>query len=429
MSPTIPSWPFVTTTITLAIIFISLRAKKRSKTPYPPGPRPRFFVGNLFDIPASHPWKIYREWGKIYGDLIHFEVIGQHTVVVNSRELADRMFEKRSRVYSDRPLIPMLDLTGWMKLNTGLMRYGSDWRIHRRLYKEGFRATLVPNYQDVLSSKAEQFVSSLRQNPDSFVNHIRTYSAATIIATVYGYDIAPSNDRFVDLAEQSVGTLSDAVHPSAFVVNVLPFLRHLPLAFPVFKFQRIARRTRGMLNEMRTVPYEFVKNNVATGKGKFSFLAKLLEDHTVNGGDKHQKDIIKDVVTTAYAGMPVFLNCFIPMTPTNVLSRCRYCAWQQNKSVLKLKLNLIFIVQTVSALVTFVLAMALHPEIQKRAQNELDVVVGKGRLPTYVDRFGLPYVEAIFREALRWSPVLPLGVFHASFVDDIIDGHFIPKGE
>ncbi|KAG7086360.1 hypothetical protein E1B28_002320 [Marasmius oreades] len=276
-----------------------------------------------------------------------------------------------------------------MNLATGLMRYGQDWRMHRRLYKEGFRATVVPNYQDVLSSKAEQFVTNLRQNPNSFVDHIRTYSAATIMATVYGYDIAPTNDRFVDLAEQSVGTLSDAVHPSTVVVNVLPFLRHLPLKFPIFMFQRIARRTRGILNEMRTVPYDFVKNNVLAEKGKSSFLAKLLEDHTINGGDKRQEEVIKDVVTTAYvAGADT----------------------------------------TVSALVTFVLAMALHPEIQKRAQNNLDVVVGKGRLPTYADCSDLPYIEAVLRETLRWSPVVPLGIFHASFVDDMIDGHFIPKG-
>jgi hypothetical protein len=44
-------------------------------------------------------------------DIIHFEVLGQHMMVVNSRELARELFEKRSRIYSDRPYVPMVDLS------------------------------------------------------------------------------------------------------------------------------------------------------------------------------------------------------------------------------------------------------------------------------------------------------------------------------
>jgi cytochrome P450 len=72
--------------------------------------------------------------------------------------------------------------------------------------------------------------------------------------------------------------------------------------------------------------------------------------------------------------------------------------------------------------------MIAHPEFQKRAQAELDEVVGRSRTPTFSDASSLPYVQAIVREILRWRPVTPLGIPHKTIEDDWYDGMFIPKG-
>lgn len=53
--------------------------------------------------------------------------------------------------------------------------------------------------------------------------------------------------------------------------------------------------------------------------------------------------------------------------------------------------------------------MVLFPEVQRKAQAEIDSVVGKDRLPDFGDQSQLPYVTAILEEALRWHPVVPLG--------------------
>jgi hypothetical protein len=60
-------------------------------------------------------------------------------------------------------------------------------------------------------------------------------------------------------------------------------------------------------------------------------------------------------------------------------------------------------------LTSFVLLMTLHPDIQRRAQAEIDEVVGKDRLPTPDDRERLQYVCAVIKEVLRFAPVAPLG--------------------
>ena len=76
----------------------------------------------------------------------------------------------------------------------------------------------------------------------------------------------------------------------------------------------------------------------------------------------------------------------------------------------------------------FILAMTLHREVQEKAQAEIDRVIGSDRLPTFEDRRSLPYVEAVYREVLRWRPVAPLGFPHCTTADDVYNGFYIPKG-
>lgn len=74
------------------------------------------------------------------------------------------------------------------------------------------------------------------------------------------------------------------------------------------------------------------------------------------------------------------------------------------------------------------LGLILAPHVQKIAQQELDSVVGLGRMPEMTDLAALPYIHAIVMEGLRWKPVLPLGVSHRLMVDDEYNGYFIPAG-
>ena len=57
----------------------------------------------------------------------------------------------------------------------------------------------------------------------------------------------------------------------------------------------------------------------------------------------------------------------------------------------------------------FFLMMIQHPEVAKKAQQEIERVVGTDRLPTFTDRASLPYVDAVMREVLRWGTPVPLG--------------------
>ena len=76
----------------------------------------------------------------------------------------------------------------------------------------------------------------------------------------------------------------------------------------------------------------------------------------------------------------------------------------------------------------FFLAMAMHPDVQKKAQAELDEVIGPNRLPEHSDSAALLYINAVLKETLRWHVAMPLGFWHRAIADDECNGYFIPGG-
>ena len=72
--------------------------------------------------------------------------------------------------------------------------------------------------------------------------------------------------------------------------------------------------------------------------------------------------------------------------------------------------------------------MALFPDVQRKAQAELDRMVGASRLPDFDDLTNMPYVRAVILETMRWQPVGPFAIPHASVTDDTYKGYHIPKG-
>jgi len=127
---------------------------------------------------------------------------------------------------------------------------------------------------------------------------------------------------------------------------------------------------------------------MASGRGRTSFVSIALEDIDESRDIKHQREVIKDIAGVVFAAGAD---------------------------------------TTTSAIHTFFLAMICFPEVQVKAQEELDRVVN-GRLPDFSDMPDLPYLSALVKEAIRWQPVFPYGVPHNSTEDDVYEGYHIPKG-
>lgn len=77
---------------------------------------------------------------------------------------------------------------------------------------------------------------------------------------------------------------------------------------------------------------------------------------------------------------------------------------------------------------SFILAMTKFPEVQAKAQAELDAVLGKGQIPTFNDQASLPYLTAVVKESLRYQQVAPLAIPHQLVKEDVYKGYTFPAG-
>jgi len=76
----------------------------------------------------------------------------------------------------------------------------------------------------------------------------------------------------------------------------------------------------------------------------------------------------------------------------------------------------------------FTALIPAHPDIQRKAQEELDRVVGRERLPTLEDEPNLPYCHAIIKEVERKHNPFWLGTPHVASEDFVYKGKLVPKG-
>ncbi|EJD05111.1 cytochrome P450 [Fomitiporia mediterranea MF3/22] len=83
---------------------------------------------------------------------------------------------------------------------------------------------------------------------------------------------------------------------------------------------------------------------------------------------------------------------------------------------------------TKATLTEFFLMMTLHPEVTKKAQEEIDRIVGTYRMPSFEDRKDLPYIECLLKELYRIHPPGPLGMPHITTQTEEYRSWVIPDG-
>ena len=203
-----------------------------------------------------------------------------------------------------------------------------------------------------------------------------------------GYDTLV--DRFERLAALGVAVLS----PGTWLVDVFPILKHLPEGCPGTGFAEAIRDVTTHWEYICEVLYRFVQKQMEHGTHSPSFVSTSLEGRP--HGEYQSKLSAKDEDEALKATAAVM-----------------YVAAVETTSI---------------TLKAIVLAMIKFPEVQRKAQEEIDKVVGSDRLPGFEDQENLPYVTAIVTEALRWWPAFPMGLAHMASQDFIARGHTIPKG-
>ncbi|KAI0070807.1 cytochrome P450 [Panus rudis PR-1116 ss-1] len=378
LSLSVPLWLYV----------YRLRSRKG---PLPPGPPGLPFVGNILDLQYLQSSDMLAQWAKEYdSDLIYFEIMGTKVVVINSLSVAEDLFSKRSAIYNDRPEAPMTNQLVGFKWGLSQVPYGEEWRTMRRAFHQVFNQNAVKEYRPFVLEANRGLLKRLLTGPDRFVEHLRHTSGRVIMRTAYGIDIAPENDPFIEIAENAMQGFSAVAkgHP----VDFFPILQYIPSWFPGVDFKREAAKWRPYADAMLEKPYEWFKKQFANEESA----------PKCAGSDLLECSFVQNATD------PVWMDTMVKQTLASM-----YGAGSDT---------------TVSSMMSFFLAMTLYPDVQKKAQEEIDNVIGTGRLPEFSDIASLPYVGAIVDETLRWHPVLPISLYHSLQEDDFYNGYFLPKG-
>ncbi|KAF8752322.1 hypothetical protein RHS01_07760 [Rhizoctonia solani] len=245
----------------------------------------------------------------------------------------------------------------------GMCKYGERARGMRRLLHATINPKAMKDWWPQQEKEAYKFLRKLLHSPEKLTAHVRHTAGATVAKLTYGYDVKDESDEYIDKAEKTLGRLRMPPLLADFLWIIFHFvIKHIPWA----PFQRAAAEWRAQLIDFAEAPMNFVRTQLAKGCAEPSFVSSWLED-----ASEEDKPLIPWAAGSIYAGGAD---------------------------------------TTVSAVSTFLIAMLHHPEVQKAAQDEIDRMVGSNRLPGFTDRDSLPYVEAIYKEVLRWQPLAPIGI-------------------
>ncbi|KAI7546366.1 putative cytochrome P450 [Hortaea werneckii] len=388
----------------LVLLFLTQTLHPGPKQTYalPPGPPGLPILGNLFDLPpttGSQPeylhWLAHKDR---YGPISSVKVLGQTMVIIHDREIAGEVLERKAGVSAGRPGLKFAwDMIGWKDILAS-QPYGQTHRLYRKYAHQqiGTKAA-VARYEGLQQVAVQRLLKGLLKDQGKDLNrYLKIEVAEVIVKIVYGYEIEREKpDPYLRAVERALQQISDAAVPGKWAVDIFPFLEYLPEFLAPFK--RTAREWRATLMEVVNEPYAFSKRNLTQETVRDSFVARAVEQakKETSLGPEEQDHAIKWTAASLYTGGAD---------------------------------------TSVSTLEAFFLAMSLYPFVQRKAQAELDTVLGSQptKLPTTADRPRLPYLNALVEEAQRWHPITPMGLPHTTSSDLLVgpknEAYLIPAG-
>ncbi|KAF9768702.1 hypothetical protein IL306_013957 [Fusarium sp. DS 682] len=319
----------------------------------------------------------FRKWADEYGPVYSLILGNTPLIVLSSAQAVKDLLDKKSGIYSDRQ-----EMYVGQKLCSGDLRL---LMMFRKMMHTLLNVTVAKSYVPYQDLENKQMLYEMIIEPDQFLQSIRRYSNALTTSMVFGWrspvyrdpKLMQLFDKFTEFAELNQPGI-------AALMDSFPWLRSLPdFLLPV---QKKAKDLHKVERDLYLSHWLEAKQSVANGSIKPCFCVGLAKAQEKEGFDDAQAAYIAGTLLEAGSDT------------------------------------------TSNTLYAFVQAMLLYPEVQRKAQEEIDRVVGD-RMPTMDDENSLQYIRGCMKETLRWMPTAILGaVPHAVTQDDTYNGYLIPKG-
>ncbi|KDP38438.1 hypothetical protein JCGZ_04363 [Jatropha curcas] len=380
----------------------SSSTKRERKVPEAGGAWP--LIGHLHLFRGSKPLHIIL--GKMadkMGPIFKIK-LGMHpTLVVSNWEMAKQCLTTNDQVFATRPKTLASVLVGYNRAMLPFSPYGPYWRQMRKIaILELLSNQRIQTQSRVRESEVRTFLKELYKfwdkNKNSqnkvLVEMVRWFGDMTlnliceiIVGKSVGY-VTTEGGGESKIWKQGLRDLFDLI--GKFVAaDAIPFLRW----FDIGGFEKAMIKTAKELDLVAEGWLKEHKKKRASGfkQGEEHFMGLMLNilDHTQVAQGPHSDPI--------------------------------------NKAV---SLSLILVASDTTA-VTLNWALSLlvnNPNALKKAQDELDMHVGRERQIQESDIKNLEYLQAILKETLRLYPAGPLSLPHESTEDCTVGGYDIPAG-
>lgn len=232
------------------------------------------------------------------------------------------------------------------------MPYGPEWRNQRKIFQSILNINAVKSLQPLQAAESILTVQQLSRDPGGYYDHIRRYSTAVILSSVFGIRGPtfnhPNVQRLYHVQDQFTAILETGATPP---VDFFPWLKLLPTALAPWRKWALDIR-----EEQRKLYFELLqgsKDRVAKGEQRNCFIDNMLKE---GAGTKNSLDDEH----IAYVG--------------GVLMEGGSDT-------------------TASTLLAFLVAMVKYPRVLKRAQQVVDQVCGNSRSPNFDDLEQLTYIQ------------------------------------
>ncbi|XP_013390825.1 cytochrome P450 2H1 [Lingula anatina] len=383
---------FSTVGLPTVLIFVAglllslwILSSRNPRVKWPPGPLCFPVVGCLPQLIISgrrrQPTDLL-PWYDTYGDIMHVKFGEQHVIMLGTYELIQEAFVKNAATVSARPTwIYFLRQTVGKGGAGVIFKSGHEWKELRRFTLSSLRDLGLgrKSLQERIQDEARYLVQNIEdENGKAFSPSDRIGKAASNIISLIVFG---ARHDFNDTPEL-LPVLEEALKSGEgiqFFTNLARFL------MPMEKIMSLVDRL-----------YSLIRQEV----------------------DRHRQSFDPTDIRD-------FIDLFIKVTQEEQDPEI-YTEWNVFRIIVDLYLA--GTDTTATTLRWSLVHMVNHPDVQKRVQQEIDQVIGQGRVAKMEDKARMPFTEATILEVFRLSTVVPMGAPHATSETTNLAGYTIPKG-
>eukprot|EP00253_Pinus_taeda_P004453 PITA_04453 len=386
-------WYYVMIFMTLWLVLKVINMSRKGAGKLPPGPPGWPIVGNLLQLGEKPNESMYHLAAK-YGPLMTLQLGMRTTVVASSPAMAKEVLKNHDQMLSGRTVVEAAKCLSYSDTSLVWNNCGPRWRMLRKFCNiELFSVKRLEALQHLRRDQVFSTIQSIFEDSIKAKGVNLGHSAFLASLNLLGNLIFSQNifGRDSQAAEEFKETVTKlmVIGGKPNLADYFPFLRILDphgVSRDVSKNIAIVFELLDRSVEVRLQSRREGRTDDSGGKAK-DFLDMLLEYKSESGETFTKKDII-----------PFLYDMFVAGSETS------------------------------SATIEWAMAEAIrNPRIMKKAQAELDEVIGTGRRVEETDIDRLPYLHAVVKETFRLHPPAPLLIPHRAESSCEVAGYMIPK--